>query len=373
MKSVFSDHRSKGKPIIVQHYVTSQVNNGGPATGATLLMKSYLKEKYNFIPLKQTFAPHGLSIKLFWDLYKQIKKSSPEIIHIRGLQSDGFYGVLAGKMAGCKKIVLSVHGLYSDSTEVKGIKKWVFSKLIEPLTLKMADLVYCVCEHATNRPIIKSNAVRLFGYIHNAAPDYSNYINNKNKIREEMRGELNISRNDVVVITVSRITKDKGFQTLVEAIKKTKDIKNLKYIIVGEGPYLTELKEKLSCEIQNEIVKLIGKSEKVPELLIMSDIFVLPSLHENLSNALLEACSASLPCITTKVGGNPEVVVNNTTGILINPLDSDQLTSALEDLIGTKEKREVFGINAKKRMDHLFSKEIIFGKISEMYDSLLKT
>lgn len=356
-------------PLVMQHYSKNQIHNGGPATGALLLINSKLRKKYNFVPLEQTFAPHGINLKLLHNLYKKIKRAKPDILHIRGLQSEGFYGVLAGKLAGCEKIVVSVHGLYGDDSSCQGFKKWIFSNIIEPLTLKMADLVYCVCEYATKREIIYKNASNLYGFIWNAAPDYSQY--NKKEIRNKVRKKLKINDEDIVVITVSRISKDKGFDYLIDAIKKINTNNNIKFLIVGDGPYLNVVKENLREDIVKGNVVLLGKSDKVPELLLSSDIFVFPSLHENLSNALLEACSASLPCIATNVGGNPEVIIHKHTGIIIDPYNSTQLKEGIETLAESERLRLEYGRRAYERIKKEFSQEIIFEKIDSMYSSLL--
>lgn len=358
------------KPKIMQHYAVSQVNNGGPATGAILLMNSFLKDEFDFIPLQQTFAPHGLSFRLLIDFYKKIKYVNPQILHIRGLQSEGLYGLLAGRLAGCKRIVVSVHGLYSDDTQVNVCLKIIFRRIIEPLTLRLADLVYCVCEYAVKRPIIYKNAIHLYGYIYNAAPDYSSY--NKHLTRLGIRKQFNIKDEDILITTISRITIDKGFSTLVEAIKILGHRKNIVFLVVGEGPYYHTLNFELQTEILKGSVLLIGKSSNVAELLLASDIFALPSLHENLSNALLEACAASLPCIVTNVGGNPEIIINEETGLIIEPNNSRQLVEALEKLIYSKDLRCIYGSAANIRMRKYFSTKIVFENISTMYNSLLK-
>lgn len=357
------------KPIIMQHYSVGQINNGGPATGAKLLINSKLKEKYKFVPLEQTFAPHGLNIKLIIDFYKKIKKVKPDILHIRGLQSEGFYGVIAGKIAGCKKIVVSVHGLYSDSRSVTGLKKWIFYRILEPATLKLADLVYCVCEYASNRPIIKNNSANLYGYIWNAAPNYSFY--DKVSIKKNIRAMYKLNDNDIIFTTVSRITEDKGIPTLVQAILKLENKKRIKFIIVGDGPYLSSLIRDLKAEIDSNSVIITGKSDQVNSLLLASDVFIFPSLHENLSNALLEASSASLPCIATNVGGNTEVVINNKTGLIIDPNNPDQLLNAINILAESPELRNKLGTAAYVRIQENFSQDIIFNKIEIMYDTLI--
>ena len=163
------------KPKIMQHFVEVYTNNGGPATGYALLMNSFLADKYHFIPLIQKKSLSGINLSLLNDLVKQIKKEKPDIVHIRGLLSEGFYGMLAARLAGCKKVVLSVHGMSIDTIEISPIKKFIYNKFIDPFTLRNADLVYCVCEYATKRPYINKYTNHLYGFIYNVAPEYSKY------------------------------------------------------------------------------------------------------------------------------------------------------------------------------------------------------
>jgi len=361
--------KSNDKPVVMQHYCINQINNGGPAKGALLIMNSRLRGKYKFVPLEQTYAPHGINFELLNYFFKKIKKENPDILHIRGLQSEGLYGVLAGKFAGCKRIVVSVHGFYGDDLSSKGFKKFAFSNLLEPITLRMADLVYCVCEYATKRKIMLRHASRLYGYIWNPAPDYSEY--DKRLVREKTRKKLEISDEDIVLITVSRVSIDKGFPYLISAIKKINVNDKIKFLIVGDGPYCKTVRDLLEPEIKSGKVILTGKSSQVPELLLSSDIFVFPSLHENLSNALLEACAASLPCIATNVGGNPEVIVHEQSGILIEPNSPDALRQAMELLISSEDLRIQYGKQANKRIKHYFSQDKILDQIDTMYNFLL--
>ena len=80
----------------------------------------------------------------------------------------------------------------------------------------------------------------------------------------------------------------------------------------------------------------------------MSDIFVLPSFHENLSFALLEAMSAGLPVIATAVGGNPEVVADGLTGRLVPPHDADALAQCILQLSADASLRERMGFGRKE-------------------------
>ncbi|WP_337042024.1 glycosyltransferase [Emticicia sp. 17c] len=353
------------KKVIMQH-VVNVTGVGGPVTGFRLLMQSTLKDKFDFVALEQRIAANGINFKLLWSLYKQIKATKPDILHIRGLQSEGFYGVLAGRLAGCKKIALSVHGFYSDVIGLSNSKKWVFRYIIEPLTLRMASGIYCVCEYATKRPIIQRNAKNLRGYIHNAAPDVD--LSVKQSYRDSFRKKFNIADHEVVICAVSRVTVDKGFPLLAQAIKNIN--RDVRFVIAGGGPYLDSLQQELKNEIDSKQVICLGDTKDVFPVLFASDIFVFPTQHENLSNALLEACASGLACVASNVGGNPEVIINEQTGYLFESNNKQDLVNKLQNLIDSEQKRKAFATNAQSYIKENFSKQKIMQALEKFYDSI---
>lgn len=358
----------KKKPIILQQFFDRQINNGGPATGALLLLNSNLKDKYEFIPMDKTYPFHGLSLKLFLYFYRTIRTLRPDIVHIRGIQSVGFFGVLAAKLLKCK-VVMSVHGLSIDIKNTSRIKRFIYKNFIEKYALRNADLVYCVCEYACKRVYVKENTKNLYGFIHNAAPLFNNKFN---RDFSNYRRSLGFNKNDIIVTIISRVSKEKGFDELIKSIPNIlNENSEIKFIIGGEGDYLPVVELRLNSFINTKKVIILGKISNVNEVLLASDIYVFPTYRENLSNSLLEASATGLPIVTTNVGGNPEIVKHEETGILIEPYNSDQLTQAILNLSNDKALRIKYGRNGLDRMEKYFSQKIIFNEMSDMYDSLL--
>jgi glycosyltransferase involved in cell wall biosynthesis len=103
------------------------------------------------------------------------------------------------------------------------------------------------------------------------------------------------------------------------------------------------------------------------------DIFVLPSLSEGLSMALLEAMAAGLPVVATDVGGNPELVVDGTTGYLVPPKRSEDLADRLILLLRNKSQAQWFGQNGRMRVREHFSLEQMINKYQDLYTQCLGT
>lgn len=350
-------------------YYTYENKIGGPRTYIRTLEESALSSKYDFCSCYQDEAPGGLSIPLLIRMVKKIKNHNPDIVHVHGAQSEGFYGVITSHLAGCHNIVLTIHGFAHDDSSCKGIKKLLYKYFIEPITLLLSSKIYTVCNYAAQRNIVKKfGGKRCMGFIHNPAPNISPKVP-----RQEMRNMLNIDSNTVALCIVSRITKDKGFHTLGKIIKRLneKTLSKFAILIIGDGDYELVLRKKLSMEVEKKQVLFIGKTNDVASYLMASDIFIFPSLHENLSIALLEAAQAGLACICSNVGGNSEIIENNTSGFLIDDVENvEEYVDKILQLMNDKTLRHSLGDKAKKSISEKFSISDIISKINAIYDAV---
>jgi glycosyltransferase involved in cell wall biosynthesis len=164
----------------------------------------------------------------------------------------------------------------------------------------------------------------------------------------------------LTLLTVTRLEWEKGLVSALKAIQTllTKGY-DVQYWIVGQGAAKDELFfwiKKLGIERQ---VKIIGQqpSEGVRTLLSSCDIYLQPSIYEALCVSVIEASAMELPIIASNVGGLPEVVDHNITGILIPPDDPQALVEAIEALANDKEKREEMGKQGRRKAIRQFSLE----------------
>ncbi len=359
----------RNKPLIMQQVVAPK-NIGGTSTEYKKLINSTLKIYYDFIPLEQEIIK-GLDIKEIIRVTKIIKEKKPDIIHIRGAAIDGLNTIIAAKLARNCKILLSVHGMYSDLYEISNIKKFISYYIIEPLSFRLSDGVYCVCKYATERAKVKRHNSNLLGYVYNTIPKYD--VSTKNELRSRIRQKLYISNNSIIGIYVGRITYDKGMSYLSEALlNMEKNWPNdFKMIIIGEGNYENKMRGLLSNLILSNKVIFLGKKINIKDYLFASDFFISPTLHENHSIALLEALAAELPIITTSVGGNPEVVYNGINGCLINKQNIIELEQAIRKFICNKHDLKKMGLMGKELGEKLFNENDALAKLDVIYKSLL--
>lgn len=341
----------------------------GPNNAAKLISNSFLNEKYQFEFLTQEFhSGRKINIKLLLSLQKQIKSFNPDVLHLSGLAGSGFHAVLAARLCGYKNILLTIRGTTIDAKNISKTTKFIFGKIVEPLTMKLSHKVNTVCDAMTKRKYITKNCKkRLIGTIHNSAPN----IDLKKIKPFGLKNNLGIKDDSVIVAIVGRIVYDKGVTYIAEAIKKITD-KKIKFVFIGNEPRKLNLSDTLTSEIREKRVFFLGKQNNVLSILKECDIFLFATLHENLSNALLEACSLGLAVIATEVGGNPEVIKHNYNGILIPPANSESIVKAVILLAQNKHLRELYGRNAIEVIKNKFSQHILLKKLNMVYEDMIK-
>lgn len=175
------------------------------------------------------------------------------------------------------------------------------------------------------------------------------------------------------VLFVGRLTKAKGIDILLKAIKilKEKYQKEIKAAIVGEGYLEEELKELVKELEIGEEVEFLGVRRDIEKLMKSTKVFVLPSRWEGLPLTVLEAMGSGAGIIATKVGSIPEVIEHGKEGILISPEDSETLAGAIAELLKDRELRVKLGINAYKKVKEKYSIEVYTKNILEFYKSLI--
>jgi len=327
-----------------------------------------LNQKYNFVRLNQNRVAGGkINLGLIIELKREIQKEKPDIIHISGMQSTGFHCMIAAVLAGCKNRIITTHGFSGDAINITPIKKMMFNNIIEPLTLLFATRVHGISKYTTRKKMVKKYAKHKCCCIYNFPPTEKEGINS-----EGIRQKLGVGSEEVVFTTVSRVVLDKGYKQLAEAIRRLGSLENIRFLIVGDGKYEDVFKKEVMNEIKSGKVIMLGKRKDVINILNESDVFVLPTLHENLGNVFLEASAVSIPSIGTSVGGVPEIIVNGETGILIPPYDSRALSEAILELYNKPNLRKDMGLKAYERLSVKFDPSEIAKQFDELYSSILR-
>ena len=149
------------------------------------------------------------------------------------------------------------------------------------------------------------------------------------------------------IVTVGRLEPQKNHKLLIEAFSLfCKTHINFRLEIYGEGSCRKELEEYILSLGLKEKVLLHGVADDIFHCITSAKVFVLSSIYEGMSNALIEAMSLGLPCISTKVSGAVDLIENGVNGILIDCGDVTQLVGALNKICTNEEYANMLGNNA---------------------------
>ena len=354
---------------VAQQYVDSSNGGGLKTEYVALKSRKKLTDKYEFIPVVLNNCHCGISLKDIMFYRKEFQKAHPDIIHIRGAGIESLNAVIGARLAGQGKILVAVHGMFSDLVYYNPIKRWVCRNVVERMIFRMADGISCVCESAEKRDNFNEFREKVLPCIYNRIPTYNVY----DKIeKNEARIKLRLPENAVIGLFTGRVTKEKGLEYLLTAMKNMDNNWpiNLCILIVGGGEYLYKMHTECLKLKNSEKVIFTGLQKNVYEYLCASDFFLLPSLHENMSISILEACAAKLPCIVTNVGGNSEIIKDGKNGIVIQAYSADAIEDGIKKLYD-KDLRIELTKNIKWMDYSKFSDENSDAQLEHVYKMLL--
>lgn len=172
-----------------------------------------------------------------------------------------------------------------------------------------------------------------------------NYISNN--INNNLNNHTDKKNKKFNIICISRLIERKGISFLLEAIKKLKN-KKIKLILVGKGKQEDELHQLAKdLEITDRVeFKGYVDHDDIADIYQESDLFVLPSFNEGMSNALLEAMASGLPIISTDTGGTSELIDGN--GILIQKGNSDEIAQAISTVMNDPKTFKQMGLKSRE-------------------------
>ena len=317
------------------------------------------------------------NIKSIIELYRIIKKGKYDIVHVHTPVAS-VLGRIAAKLAGTSIIIYTAHGFYFHDNMPK-ITYRIFV-IIEKLMAKLfTDYIFTQSqedyESAIKLGTIDKKKLLCIG--NGVDIDKFNYKNvdiDIGKFKKSLRLPADIR----VLCFIGRLIKEKGVLDLLSAFKNLiEDYSNLCLIIVGDTCLHErdlKTKDKIDCFLRDNKLKnhilLTGRRNDIPELLKISDIFILPSYREGVPRSIIEAMAMGKPVITTNIRGCREEVVDGETGFLVNINAPEEIYKAVKKMLHNSDLIKRFGI---KRAEKLFNEEKVLEKELKVIDLLIKT
>ena len=192
---------------------------------------------------------------------------------------------------------------------------------------------------------------------------------------ERFRPQVRASRAEFVIGTVGRIQDVKNHSGLIDAFIRLQEMlpnerNRLRLAIVGDGPLLGMIREKVRAAGLDDVVWLPGSRTDIAELMSGFDVFALPSIAEGTPVTILEAMASGLPVVASKVGGIPEIVGQQTTGLLVPPSDPAALAEALALYVKNPQLVARHGAAGRERVERSNSIAAMVAGYAGLYDTL---
>ncbi|MEJ2627862.1 MAG: glycosyltransferase family 4 protein [bacterium] len=302
-------------------------------------------------------------IKIFF----YIKKNKFSLVHTHSSKA-GFSGRIAAKMAGVPVIIHTIHGFpfHDYMNPVKKIFFIILERLLAKISTKLITVSKLNLKKALDLKIDQDNKfVNIYSGI-----EFEKF--EKRIQQRKIRNNLNIDDNIKVISLIGRLSKQKAPQYLLKAVPEIiSQYPDVLFLLVGDGElkkYLIKLTKKLNII---DKVLFLGFRKDIPEILQITDIFVLTSLWEGLGRSLTEAMYMGKPVIATRVEGVPEIVQHEKTGLLVKPKDYKGVATSINKLLGNPRFREKLGKNAHALVAKKFSAEKMVKAIDSVYQKII--
>ncbi|WP_372739341.1 TIGR03088 family PEP-CTERM/XrtA system glycosyltransferase [Neptunomonas sp.] len=379
---------SINKPPSLIVHIIYELGTGGLENGLVNIINRMPSERYRHVIICLTHATDfsnritapdvnvielhkqsGHDLSVYWRLQKIIWKLKPDIVHTRNLAALEMQALTILTL-GTKRI----HGEHGrDIYDLDGKNKRYnqFRKLMS-LFVHQYTVVSKDLENWLNQTVnIPGKKIK---QIYNGV-DLSRFYPAKIKKLDLLPKSLRVD--DAIILgTVGRIAEVKDQSTLLKAfnilLKENAQLSGrLRLIIIGEGPLYNSLADEVSSLGLVDKVWMPGDRSDIPELLRLMDTFILPSLNEGISNSILEAMATGLPVVATNIGGNPELV-DEETGCLVTVGDFNGLASVLNDLVSNQEKMRAMGLAGLEKIQSEFDWDRTVANYLEIYDDLVR-
>jgi len=294
----------------------------------------------------------------FFSIMRIIRSFMPDVIHLNSSKIS-VLGALASRMVGINKIIFTAHAWAFN--EERPWHQKIAIAFLAWLTVLLSTKTIVVSSSMKKQiigwPFISKKII----IIPNGTHEYD--FLDRNSARKALAGlhpELSVSdiENDVWIGTVAELHPVKGLQYAIDAISELrKKYPTIRYLILSDGQMRAELEAQIKENSLQNNVFLLGHVKEAPVYEKAYDIFLLPSLSESFGISIIEAGLAALPVVATNVGGIPEIIINNETGLLVPPKNPHSIVIAIDSFLTSKSMQYKLGIALQQRVEKEFSIE----------------
>lgn len=306
----------------------------------------------------------GNSLRLIAGLFRLfifMKKSRFDVVETYTLHSN-LLGLLVAWLVGIPVRIGSHHGKIED------IHKWLQKIHGFLINSRITSLLVAVSNRVKKYAMEQEGALEEKIIVIENGIDLPAVKDHPNDIRANIRREFKVDEKAKLIVSVGRLTVQKGHEYLLDSIPMVLEkFPSAIFLIAGEGYLLESLLKKTRKLGISKSVHFLGIREDVPDLLIASDAFAMPSLWEGMPIAMLEAMAYGTPVIASHVEGVEDVIEHELNGLTIPPKDVDALATGILRLLENPAEAARFGAAAKKMISSRYSADYMCSKYEELF------
>jgi L-malate glycosyltransferase len=298
------------------------------------------------------------ALRLAW----YIRKNRIQIVHTYGLYTN-LFAIPAAKMGGASVIISSIRDRGDILTPMQ---RW-FQRQV----CRLADCVLVNADSIRDVLIGQGYRANKLAVICNGiVPSRFRRGQDSKSVREE----LGLPASARLVMVLSRLNPMKGVEYFLDAAAVVaQECPDVRFLIVGDGRNKSELQARAATLGLADRVVFTGFRTDASRLLSEVAVSVLPSLSEGLSNTILESMAAGVPVIATRVGGNPELIEDGVSGLLVPTRDSAALAAAMIKLLSNPRLASALSETGQRRIGEMFSMQSSIRQVEALYLKMIET
>jgi glycosyltransferase involved in cell wall biosynthesis len=310
------------------------------------------------LDLSYLSRPRGLRRLIYpWEIFRLLKRTRAHALHVHHAVALVHCGI-AARMAGTPHVVMTEHAIHQlqerPAYRKQAASHCRYATAVTAVTQGIADYF---------RDELHVPQARL-----HTIPNGVRSIRREEAAARRMRESLGIAPGTLLIVYVGRLEEVKDLPTLLGASSRAMERDaRIHLALIGDGSmrsHLTDLSRQLGMEGRTHF---LGARQDVPALLSAADIFAMSSRTEGLPMAMVEAMSAALPCVSTAVGGIPELLADD-CGVLAPVGDADALASAFLRLANDAQARTGMGQKARRKVEELYGLDAVVDRYLELMD-----
>lgn len=315
------------------------------------------------IPVVACHKGRGIDLRALARARWAIDRHDTDVLHTHNAVAH-YQAVIASCGLGVLRVLNTRHGMGAGVRT--GRKEWLYRR-----ALSRTDLVVTVCEAARRNglsrgmfPPPKTRVVPNGIAVERFRPA-------SQALRQQVLKMLDLPEDAFLIGNVGRLNWTKDQAGLIQAFRLVHARHpSARLLLIGDGELRADLEQRAHDEGVRDAVHFLGDRNDVRDLLPGLDLFVMSSVSEGYSMALLEACAVALPIVATDVGGNSEIIDTGRTGQLVPPGEPDALAEAMLQLLERPHLASTYGQAARAWVEKHGSLEAMTDRYERLYQAM---